>query len=76
MKDNLTPAQKKRYLKKPFICPYCTSYLIQGGTYSSDVSGNVFQNLTCNTCKKSWKDVYTKKSGEDVYTLSDIKEYK
>ena len=65
MKDNLTPAQKKRYLKKPFICPYCTSYLIQGGTYSSE-SNHVSQSLTCNTCKKSW---------EDVYTLSDIKEY-
>jgi len=64
--SKITPTQKKEYIEKPLTCPYCTSYDIKGSAYFSDRTGNVSQSITCNSCKKSW---------EDVYTLSYIKEY-
>jgi len=59
MKKNLTEKQKKEYLKSGYgKCPKCKSSDIEGSSFDVD-DKYVTQDLTCNECGFSYRDVYT-----------------
>ena len=57
--------QAEEYVKKGWgHCPYCKAFEIEGGSF--DFDGNqVFQEVSCLVCEKTWVD---------VYTLTDVRE--
>ena len=50
---------RKKYLASDgALCPHCGSNDLIGGQL--DISmGEVWQDITCNNCKKKWCDIYT-----------------
>ena len=62
----LTEKQKDTYLKNPVLCPYCKRHNITG--IDIDYGYNeVWRTITCNSCKKSWIE---------IFTITDIEEAK
>lgn len=56
-KKHLTEQEKKEYLKKFDICPYCGSDDITVDYMEVD-GHSARQKITCYDCDKQWKDVY------------------
>lgn len=61
----LTKEQKKNYLKKSHLCPFCKSDNICGGDCEIN-DGRAYQTVTCNDCNKSWSDCYELVDVEEV----------
>ena len=51
------PVSQKTYLKDNNKCPFCRSENIIGHSIELD-SNSVWQEISCNDCDKTWKDVY------------------
>lgn len=53
----LTVTQKRKYIKNSSKCPFCNSDSIEAD--SLDMEGDaVFQDIFCNECRASWRDMY------------------
>lgn len=53
----ITLEQKAEYLKNPGHCPFCGSSDIEGQGY--DYDDNPAQRIDCQSCDKSWYDIFT-----------------
>ena len=61
----LTEEQIKKYIEGGGVsCPHCGSQDIEGG-FVEIVSGEAWQDVTCNHCGKKWTDIYKLKSIEE-----------
>ena len=63
----LSNEQKQKYIKTGSHCPYCGSEDIEATMRPKADEGWAWQDIACNHCRKQWRD---------IYTLSDIKEFK
>jgi len=61
----LTKKEKKEYLKHPSLCPNCGSIHILADRIEAD-GNTAWSNVECSDCGKTWKDVYTLTSVEDI----------
>lgn len=62
----LTRVMKKKYMDKAGNgCPYCGSDDLNGSRFNSD-SMCAWQDITCQSCNKEWRDVYTLTDIEEV----------
>ena len=61
----LTDNQKAAYLKNSHLCPHCGSNDISGGFIEVD-GDSAWQEVSCSTCEKEWRDVYKLTEVEDV----------
>jgi phage FluMu protein Com len=57
---------KKAYVKKPFSCPHCKSSDIQAEGDLEMGETQAWVEIICNTCKKTWRDIYTLTDVEDL----------
>jgi hypothetical protein len=62
----LTQEQKEYYIeKRGTCCPHCKSDNIIGGMIEGG-SDTAWQIVTCNDCKKQWREVYELSNIEEV----------
>jgi len=62
----LTQEQIEKYLQGGGShCPYCGSADITAGSQESEGNTSWF-DVTCEVCSKSWRDVYTLTSIEEI----------
>jgi len=54
----LTESQKDDYVRSGTICPYCNSKDIESCSQFEADCEYTTQEVKCNTCKKTWKDLY------------------
>jgi len=55
----LTAEQKQKYMEsRGSICPFCGSTDISGGSVNIEAA-QAWQNVSCNDCGETWRDVYT-----------------
>ena len=40
-------------------CPYCGEMGIEGGAYDTGDGGIVTQGVHCDTCERTWTDIFT-----------------
>lgn len=69
MQENkkLTPARRRSYLRRGSCCPYCRSESITGE--SVDIEGNqAYQEVSCQECCRTWRDIYRLDSVEEIET--------
>lgn len=57
----LSKKEQSAYIDKPNHCPYCKSEDIEAGRLDAD-SSIITSRVVCNSCNRSWTDVYTLKS--------------
>ena len=57
LKPELTPKQKKKFLKNPSVCPFCGSNDIEGKLPEIDC-GACWQSVSCVACKRKWDEIY------------------
>jgi len=50
----MTPQQKRAYISRPNHCPFCDSIAIEAGPV--DYDSPMSQDVTCQTCGKTWRD--------------------
>ena len=66
----LTKKQKADYLKNSNHCPYCGSRYIDADRLEVDVD-SAWSIVTCESCGKFWKDVFTLTGIEEDLTQAD-----
>ncbi len=50
--------QAKKYLEqRGFVCPFCGSWDIEGGSMDFE-AGEIVQRISCHECDEKWTDVY------------------
>ena len=54
----LTPEKKQEYIASPHHCPYCKSDDLTITDKNSDYN-QVWHDILCESCDKTWKDIYT-----------------
>jgi len=60
----LSDKQQSDYVKNPHSCPHCGSTNLETTGRDSDFN-QVWLNIACVTCEKTWKDIYTLTSIEE-----------
>lgn len=60
--SQLTQAQKGKYVNEARggCCPFCGSHSIAGEEWDCN-AGESWQNVSCDDCSETWRDVYTLK---------------
>lgn len=62
----ITKAMEKKYLDRRGVeCPFCESSDIEGQEINID-GGGAWQEVSCNTCGKSWNDLYELTGIEEI----------
>jgi len=61
----LTAKRKRSYLRRGGNCPYCGSYAITGDSVDIEGAG-ASQEVSCQECGRSWRDVYTLTNVEEI----------
>ena len=61
----LTASRKRSYLRHGSTCPYCGSDAITGGSVDIEGAG-ASQEVSCQECGRSWRDVYRLVNVEEV----------
>jgi len=62
---------KKKYLASDGVrCPYCGSEDLTGGPVEID-AGIAMQDIVCDSCEKTWTDVYGAGNWCGLYRMKD-----
>lgn len=57
---------EKRYVNYPNFCPFCESEDIEAEQLEVDDENGCSSLVTCNDCKKEWRDIYAVVRIEEV----------